>query len=806
MRLQWKWPFVSSLAIPSPGIDFRRRTYIEWAVLTLLVLGTVVLTVRLDWLQRADMAVYDEWIGASHRPASDAIVIVAIDDKSIEAIGRWPWRRTVLAAVVDRIAAGAPRALGLDVILTEPDYRYPADDAAFAESLASAGPTVILPAFSDMTEGAARVRLPMPELHAHAGHINVAVDADGVAREVFLEEGPLGSDTRVRHFALRMAEAFQMRADVHPRFEPTMVTDRAGWQRNGRLRIPFVGPPGSFMRVSVIDVLDGKVSPEWFRGKAVLIGATATGLGDFLSTPVSHNGRAMSGVEFLANTLQALLENNAIVRLGDIMFWLATLLPVLLVALISLKLAPRAALVGTLLVIVVLLAASYLLLHYGCTWWTPSAAISGCVLFVPLWFWLRQEAALRFLAGELRRLDQEPGLIALQEVQRRNSLDDRMQAVVRMSAHVRDVRRFLADGLESLPQATLICRQDGTIMMTNRSCVALAPSLFGEDAGVDLTVPALPGINTRRPTIEAVLHHVFDVAESGIAYWNALCETPHAGRHNAHAGGIEMATHDDRRFLLHGAPLHGEQGGVAGMIVSLIDITQVRLAERQREQTLHFLSHDMRSPQASILALIELQESPQGALAVDELLRRIGAYANRTLALADDFVHLARAESNHRHFAEVDLAEVMFDASDDLWPLAKSRDIQINVDSALEYAPMYGESALLSRAIANLVSNAVKYSAADSSVLVQLSCTSTFYRIDVTDHGPGITQEDQARLFQPFSRLQASEARTPAGSGLGLVFVRTVAERHGGRAEVSSRPGHGSTFTIILPRYPGAVA
>src|SRR5262245_24674567 len=111
MRNRWARLLARGPEIGAAGRDFGRRRHIEWAVVTLLVLVIVVAAVRIGWLERADMAVYDEWIESSHRPASDAIVIVAIDDRSIDAIGRWPWRRTVLAALVDRIAAGAPRAL-----------------------------------------------------------------------------------------------------------------------------------------------------------------------------------------------------------------------------------------------------------------------------------------------------------------------------------------------------------------------------------------------------------------------------------------------------------------------------------------------------------------------------------------------------------------------------------------------------------------------------------------------------------------------------------------------------------------------
>ncbi|TPQ25909.1 CHASE2 domain-containing protein, partial [Cupriavidus pinatubonensis] len=89
----------------APDAAFGRRTLVEWALLLAAVLALVTVVARHGWAERADLAIYDLSIQAQHHAARDDIVIVAIDDASITAIGRWPWRRTVLAALVDRIAA-----------------------------------------------------------------------------------------------------------------------------------------------------------------------------------------------------------------------------------------------------------------------------------------------------------------------------------------------------------------------------------------------------------------------------------------------------------------------------------------------------------------------------------------------------------------------------------------------------------------------------------------------------------------------------------------------------------------------------
>lgn len=779
-------------------------------MLAALMLVTAVVA-RLGWFERADLAVLDFAIASQPRQAQGDIVLVGVDDASIGAIGRWPWRRSVLASLIDHIAAGKPRVIGVDVILSEPDTRYPADDMELARAIARAG-NVILPAVGESGPAGPVMRHPLGLLPAGVGHINMAVDADGLAREVILREGD-GNSPPIWHFAAAMA-AYGMPLPLTPasfRHEDFTRIDSAGWVRQDRLRIPYIGPPGTFTRVTVLDVLSGRLAQDYFRGKSVIVGAMATGLGDVFPTPVSRDGRGMSGVEILANVLQALRDGTGIVRIPELVFWLATLVPVMLAALAVWLLTPRDALIAVAVLVAALVGGSVMLVGSVQLWFAPSAAVLGCLLAYPIWSWRRQEAALRFLSEELARLGREPGLLGV-AARVDHSLDGRMQAVYDMTARLRDMRRFLSDGLESLPEATVICNLDGGILVANRRAVALVPAVLqginefpsasrpGPLRSVDAYAEPYGGLD--RPGLPDVIETLFPVPGPGLAYWDALCgaldaDAPVMSSSDTH--GVELATGDDRRFLLHGAPLHGEAGHPAGVIVSVIDITAVRRAERQREQTLHFLSHDMRSPQASILALIDLQGRPERALPQPELLGRIGEHAHRTLALADDFIRLAQAESQSLVFADVALTTLVLDATDELWALANARGIALQLDIDAEDVSLRAVPALLVRAIANLVSNAIKFSPQGAPVRVALRRLGPYMSIDVTDRGPGIAPEAQARLFRPFSRVHAPGNDAPSGSGLGLVFVKTVAERHGGRVMVSSEVGQGTTFSIWLP-------
>ena len=106
---------------------------------------------------------------------------------------------------------------------------------------------------------------------------------------------------------------------------------------------------------------------------------------------------------------------------------------------------------------------------------------------------------------------------------------------------------------------------------------------------------------------------------------------------------------------------------------------------------------------------------------------------------------------------------------------------------------------LLEQAVTNLLENALKYSPSESSVVIGCSTVDGQVRVTVSDNGPGIAAEHLPRLFERFYRVDKARSRQLGGTGLGLAIVKHIAQVHGGRAEVASEVGRGSTFTIILP-------
>lgn len=756
------------------------RVSFEWAVVTLLCAALAVFATWSGWLWRIDQVAYDAAMSVSRPAADPQVVIVAIDDPSLAEIGRWPWRRSVHAALIERLTRAGARSIVMDIILSEPNAADPEADAALAAAMAGSG-RVILPLIQATRGNAIVGEAPPAPLFAAAaagiGHIHVEFDPDGIARSIYLWEGA----DAARHPQLGLAalqQAEPARAAAYPAPEPGAG---AGWHRAGWLRIPFAGPPGSFRYVSYADVLRGDVDDAVLRDKVVFVGATAAGMADSVPTPTSGFNRPMPGVEVNANVYAALKRGEAVRPMPPALAAaLAGGIVVLLMGLM-LRAAPRSALLIAFAGSAATLALGWAVLHGALWWFPPAGAVLGCTLCYPLWSWRRLEAAQRHLDDQLEVLDRDaaalfPAMqIHLPRIKGVDPLQARIRRVDQAVQRQRDLHRFVVDTLDHLPVGAVVTNPAHQVMLCNQEAMRLLQA-------------------TEPPAVAQAIRSLDWPPGADLA---AGLPTPDGGRVRT----VELDAPSGARLLVSVAGLADSAGRPIGSVFGLADITRVHDAQRSREETMHYLSHDMRSPIASILTLIEAE---QLVGATDPaLLDQLARYARSALKLADDLFRLVRADAiDASQFKEISLPAVMQDAADEIWALAKARGIVVATDIAEadhDAAYVRGDRDLLRRALVNLLGNAVKYGATDSTIDLALRRDGAHWVVSVRDHGEGIRQDLLPRLFQRFGRLPTAASRRESGIGLGLMIVKTVAERHGGRVSVSSQPGQGATFRLQLP-------
>jgi signal transduction histidine kinase len=258
-------------------------------------------------------------------------------------------------------------------------------------------------------------------------------------------------------------------------------------------------------------------------------------------------------------------------------------------------------------------------------------------------------------------------------------------------------------------------------------------------------------------------------------------------------------------------PLRDPEGAVVGLCVCAVDVTapvkareQLRVLQREKDEFLVALAHDLRNP-ATVIAgnaamLLRLVESggPEQTGLFRDSLEAIAATSRRLALRFSDLLDLVRLEAGKtpRLMPEpVDLVPLVRRVMHDLSRTGYEHPMRLECPAPSiigEWDPTRIESVLT-----NLIDNALKYSPSDREVEVRLSVEHGRARIDVTDHGPGMSAEDMARLFVPYWRGRA--AAGIAGTGVGLVSAKRTVELHGGEIKVASRPREGSTFTVYLP-------
>lgn len=761
-----------------------RRMLIEWwAVLAIATLAIIALSL-LSPPVRADNLFYDLVLRLNPPSASQRVLIVAIDNQSQAEIGRWPWNREVHARLIDRLDQAGAEAIGYDVLFPEPST--PAADDALARALARSG-RVVLASYIEVPgpDGAPALRVPPVAPLARAaratGHVSTRPDRDGVVRGIDILSDENGR--RDRHMSESLTALVQ--GDMAALAARAPRADAPIYARSRNL-IPFAGPSGTYPQLSFSDVLEGRVPAEMIRGRVVLVGATAAGMGDRFSTPMSGTLETMAGVELHANYTDTLLNGRMIRPVSGPVWLLFSLLPVWGLMLSLLFLGPRINLwFGVVLAFGVFLVTTIALAFFR-IWLPPALALIAIGLIYPLWGWRRLDLASRYMVAELRELRSEPDVLPRQ---RREPAGDPVEKqIVLMHEAIRDVRdlrRFVAQSLDSLPDAAVVSDLDGQVLIAN-------------DAADALFAGRLAGALIGRPLVDLFRALDFDPrlpdprAVELLEAMQAQALPPD--------GGYETRLADGTSLEIRVAFFTDSERRPLGWISRFADITQLRASERQREDALRLLTHDMRAPQASILAVIEAE----GQKVPRELARRLERYAHQTLSLADDFVHLARAESGRFVVEGFNLSEAVLDAVDDLWPLADAKRIRIVSDVPDEEAFVTGDRALLTRALTNLLGNAIKYSDERTKVEARVRLGGGLVIAEIADEGRGIAPEDLGKLFEPFRRLAPPEGAPAAaaapGAGLGLAFVKAVVERHRGKVTVSSTEGKGSVFGMELPR------
>lgn len=343
-------------------------------------MAALVLLLASGATQHVDNALYDAHMRHWSYVPSDNVVVVAIDPQSLAALGNWPWPRAVHAQLVQRLTDAGVRGIGMDITMAEQDVGHPENDLAYAQAIHRNG-RVVMPVFAEAAElgGVLEEVMPTPDIARNAaafGHVDASKDADGVTRGVYLKAG-LGQP-QWSALALALYDIGQPSAPAIPpglRLPEGQPYSPYEWVRDNYVLLRFAGNSGAFNEVSYIDVLQGRVAGNLLKGRWVLVGATAAGLGDRLITAASGINDPMPGVEYQANILESLQDGRLITPLNLAAQLLLGALLIALPLVIGGLPGFRRTWPLALLALAAIPLTSLLLLRLCDIWWAPSCSL-----------------------------------------------------------------------------------------------------------------------------------------------------------------------------------------------------------------------------------------------------------------------------------------------------------------------------------------------------------------------------------------------------------------------------------------------
>lgn len=443
-------------------------------------------------------------------------------------------------------------------------------------------------------------------------------------------------------------------------------------------------------------------------------------------------------------------------------------------------------------------AASFALGHIGSSgtrgWWVATLAFSLGTGALAGWLggrWLSERlaplisAASDLAAGRRARVPAEEAVQSHDEIGRlAASLYDAAEGAERRVAAITEDQTRFGAVLSGMVEGVLVLDRPGRILLLNPAMERMLG--YGASAAVG------------RHWLDVIRQHDFNELIRAVIL--------HA---ESRAATITMdETGGARTFAVQGSVTRRPGGAEDDLRAVFVfhDVTALKRLERMRSDFIANVSHELRTPLTSIIGFLEalLDGVQQDAAKREEFLRIIKTHADRLSALIQDLLQLSQIESGDYRWRRdlVDVVGLARRSVSLVHPLAQRRQIVVRCTSEAETLSVVGDEEKLTQVLVNLLDNAVKYTEPGGTVDVTVESSDARAMIRIRDTGIGIPPTDRDRIFERFYRVDRARSRESGGTGLGLSIVKHIVEAHGGTVSVESRLGHGSVFTVILPRQP----
>ncbi len=749
------------------------RRWAERLGLCLLLLVLVSVSSMIPVIRDSELRVSDTFFRLAPKPAQRSkVVLVLIDDDSLRQYGRWPWSREILGKLVSNLADSGAGTIGLDVLLSEPQSA--AADAALQKALRASGRAVIVGKIGAFPDGPHWVE-PLPafaQAVVAVGHAHAVLDADSICRRFppleLTIDGP------------RWAFAVEVARRTDPRRAAAFLDEygipQAEEASSVRLAKPVLARIAyrrdQFDAVSAATVLQGTDLKARIAGRPVLVGFGGTEISDRLNTPLATEFPA-PGVEVHAQILDGILAGRLLheVPTGFGVLLLAFTCVVVVVVfrrwrgwtsvalLVGLAMAVYAA------AFLAFLAASRIV---------PAGAMLLAVMAGPLLVYaadlaLVERSVTRQLIGLRSWLAAQRKVPARPETEELSWKLGLLQQLETELGSLYELHRTL---LESTQDLVAIFDEKGNLLLHNQAFAAA----LGPTNGLSL--------------------------ERLRARWVSEGEVPLVSA-GGHEEEVELC---GKLYAVRTVPLPPTRLSPGGGTILTFASLQTRVErDRARAEALAFITHELRTPLASIQGFADMMIRSPGTPDCEGAPETILWESKRLLALINSYLDVLRLDAGAKPVKSdvLELHDIARQVFDILLPLAAGANMRLVLDTEAAVV-MVGDATLISGAILNLVSNAIKYGKPGTDIEVRCSSSPDHVVVSVRNQGKPIAPGDIPHVFDPYYRAQDVQTAKP-GWGLGLAFVKRIAEKHRGSVEVKSETS-GTVFEIHLPAKTGVDA
>jgi CHASE2 domain-containing sensor protein/signal transduction histidine kinase len=732
------------------------------------------------------------------RDWDDRVVIIAIDDRSIQDLGRYPWPRRYFTQLMQRLNQAEPSVVAFDLIFSERS----ADDADLVSAMAQQGRVVLAQAI-DLHGLPLMPVKPLQEAAVGVGHIFHRVDSDGVTRSLPLEFGgqPALSWAAVQTYGL-----------VHP--IPSMDNPPK------QLWLNWVGSVRTLRQYSFSDVLHHRVPNAALNNKILFVGITATGF-DTVLTPFNHNALETSGVYLHATAAHNLLQQEDLHPFNPIWLnWLfLAMMPGLGWLLSDLRTEWQVVCILSLSGLIAGSAVLLLRLNY----WLPVVLPMSLVITTGAALMLTDQLRMNhLLQTQVRYLWQTYPIAPLpldaaveppqatdrstKNRQLRIALPSSLPASSRVVTQLTDLAEQLGRAratqlaiAQSLSAGILAADQAGRVWFANPTASQWLPVQVGDQLSEGLGQGWLSSEDWQRVSIQVLSPN--PPTQALPLDWEVL--------------------HDDRWFWLKFVPLtlaaSDRSHPPAGHLVLLMeDITsRKQIAENLAKQNqelqriaqlkdnfINTISQELQSPLTKILGAIETIKTAPNAAEKLNCIQQIKSECLREQNLINDLLSLQAAVETPQpdHSAQwINLNTWLPELIAPFQARASTRQqvIELALDEAL--SPIQTNRLALERVLKELLTNACKYTPAWQRICVKAAQNPTDTEIAVQNFGVEIPPEELPRIFEKFYRIPHTDPWKQGGTGLGLALVQRLSEEMGATIAVVSHNGY-TQFSLRLPR------